>query len=123
MDPLSLPEYDWSKEPRNYLSRWQLLQAISHDFWAKWSLEYLHELQLRQKWQHGTEPIAENDIVLMKENNTPPLHWPLARVTHVHPGSDNVSRVVTIQRSDGRELQRPVVKLCRLPLDSSSSGQ
>nr|XP_018912633.1 PREDICTED: uncharacterized protein LOC109040947 [Bemisia tabaci] len=119
---LSLPEYDWSREPRNHLSRWQLLQAMSQDYWAKWSLEYLHELQLRQKWQQGTNPIAENDVVLLKENNTLPLHWPLARVTKVHPGTDQITRVVTVQRADGHTFQRPVVKVCRLPLDQSASN-
>ena len=33
-----------------------------------------------------------------------------------HPGADGVIRVVTLKTADG-ELQRPIVKLCLLPID------
>jgi len=34
----------------------------------------------------------------------------------VHPGKDEVVRVVTLRTSNGTELKRPVVKLCKLPV-------
>ncbi|CAH0384491.1 unnamed protein product [Bemisia tabaci] len=112
-----MPEYDWSKEPKNRLSRWQLLQAITQEFWRRWSLEYLNTLQQRQKWLTDTRPIGVGDVVLIREDGYPPLHWPLGRVTAVHPGADSVVRVVTVQRANGRQFKRAAVKLCRLPVD------
>ncbi|ENN82800.1 hypothetical protein YQE_00832, partial [Dendroctonus ponderosae] len=42
----------------------------------------------------------------------PPLKWKLARVVELHPGSDIVTRVVTIKFSDGSRVKRPIAKLC-----------
>ncbi len=36
--------------------------------------------------------------------------WPIARITHVHPGDDGITRVVDIT-CRGRTYHRPVVKL------------
>ena len=54
----------------------------------------------------------------MKDELTSPSHWPLARVTHVHPGPDQLVRVVTI-RTASAEFDRPVHKLIRLLEDDS----
>jgi hypothetical protein len=55
-------------------------------------------------------------MVLIKEENLPPLKWSLGRVTSTHPGDDDLTRVVTVWTSGG-ELKRPVTKLCLLPID------
>lgn len=52
-------------------------------------------------------PLEINDIVIMKEDNTPPTKWKLARVIKVHPGGDDPR--------GGTEIKRPTVKLCLLP--------
>ncbi|KAJ8969338.1 hypothetical protein NQ314_001807 [Rhamnusium bicolor] len=54
--------------------------------------------------------------VLLKEYNTPPLQWPLARVIRVLPGRDGRVRVVEIKTQSGI-YTRPITKLCVLPLD------
>lgn len=62
------------------------------------------------------EPLRVNDIVIVREDNMAPTKWRIARVTYLHPGKDGHVRVVTLRTSNGTEMRRPVVKLCRLPV-------
>lgn len=79
------------------------------------------QLQIRQKWTSGSTPLAVNDVVIIKEDNLAPTKWKLARIVKVHPGKDGVVRVATVRLANGSELTRPVVKLCRLPMESPCS--
>ncbi|XP_072162003.1 uncharacterized protein [Bemisia tabaci] len=81
---LSLPEYNWTLTPSNRLSQWQAIQKMSQHFWERWSAEYLTTLQARQKWTAETDSLKVGDIVIVKEDNLPPLSWALARVTARH---------------------------------------
>ena len=38
-------------------------------------------------------------VVLIKEDNTPKIKWPLGRVIELHPGRDELVRSVTLKRS------------------------
>ncbi|KAG5894646.1 hypothetical protein JTB14_017360 [Gonioctena quinquepunctata] len=100
--------------PVNRLDRFQLVDRMVQDFWNRWRLEYLSSLQIRKKWNNQHPNIAVGTVVILKTDNAPPLHWPLAVVTAVHPGSDGVVRNVTLKTSKGI-FTRPVVKLCPLP--------
>lgn len=113
---LSLPEYNWEDTPSNRLSKWQHIQKMSQQLWQRWSKEYLSTLQTRQRWTQESPPLRVNDVVVVAEDNMPPLHWSLARVTELHPGADKVPRVATIRVRD-KLLKRPVAKLYRLPTD------
>lgn len=114
-DMVSLPEPDWSSEKLNRLSRWQLLQSFTQQFWRRWNLEYLHTLQKRNKWFKTTENLKVNDIVLIVNENTTSYCWKLARVVSLSPGRDGVVRVATLRTGTGNQLVRPVSKLCPLP--------
>ncbi|KAL1446316.1 hypothetical protein WDU94_012376 [Cyamophila willieti] len=84
-------------------------------FWRKWSMEYLHELQVRAKWHSNTSsPIEPGLVVLLRQANTAPLHWPMGVVSQVFPGKDGISRVALVKTSRG-EFRRAVVNLCPLP--------
>lgn len=75
----------------------------------------IRSLQPRTRWTTADKlSIKIGDLVLVIENNQPPLKWHLGRVTKLHPGSDNIVRDVTIKMSGGRMFQRPI-KLCPLP--------
>ncbi|KAG5870011.1 hypothetical protein JTB14_023053 [Gonioctena quinquepunctata] len=95
--------------PVNRLDRFQLVDRMVQDFWNRWRLEYLSSLQIRKKWNNQHPNIAVGTVVILKTDNAPPLHWPLAVVTAVHPGSDGVVRNVTLKTSKGI-FMRPVVK-------------
>lgn len=98
-----------------HLKRWKLVQCMLQSFWKRWHAEYLPQFQIRNKWTTGTKPIAVGDVVIVKEENTPPAKWNLARVVNTHPGKDAIARVATIQMANRTQLRRPLVKLCRLP--------
>ena len=109
-----LPTVDFTNLKSNSLSRWQLQQQQLQHFWQRWSAEYLHSLQQRHRWQKATPNFQAGDLILLKEDNTPPLQWPTAIVQEVHPGKDGVTRVVTLRTPKG-VFKRPTSKICPLP--------
>lgn len=116
-EPLSsFPEPDLTQIHTNHLSRWQLLSKMRFDFWKRWSNEYLHTLQQRTKWSSHSPNIRENTLVVIRNEQKSPLEWDLGRVLKLHPGDDGVVRVVTLNTAKGT-LQRPVVKVCPLPIN------
>lgn len=117
LEPLnSLPDPDLTTLNISRLNRWQLVQRMQQDFWRRWQNEYLHTLQQRNKWTTDAPPIKEGALVLIKNELVPPLHWRLARVNKTHPGHDGIIRTLTLKTTQG-VLQRPVVKVCPLPLE------
>ncbi|XP_044749746.1 uncharacterized protein LOC123310345 [Coccinella septempunctata] len=95
----------------------KLGEQMKQDFWKKWTSEYLSRLQQRSKWTDKKENMKIGDIVLVKQDNINPNHWPLGRVTQCHPGNDGFVRVATIRCKDGKEIRRPITKICILPVE------
>lgn len=114
----SLADPNLLKIPENRLSHWQQLQQLNQHFWARWSKEYNSELQQRNKWKGQKSSIQVGDLVLVKEDNLPPLKWRLGRVTQLFPGKDNIVRVVSLKTATG-EFKRNATKLCVLPIANS----
>lgn len=116
LEPTStvIPDPDLSHININRLNRWQLIQKLQSDYWKRWSQEYLHSLQERHKWSTSTSNLKENALCLIKNEQSPPLHWVLGRIVKLYPGKDGVVRVADLKTSTGL-LQRPIVKLCPLP--------
>lgn len=115
-EPLTIvPDEDLSDTKVSVVQRWKMLQKMQQDFWKKWSQEYMHTLQQRMKW-HDKQPIVEKgSLVLVVNEQTSPMKWPLGRIVSTHPGSDGICRVVTVRTASG-VYKRPVVKLCPLPV-------
>lgn len=61
------------------LTRWQIIQKQTHEFWNKWSTEYLHRLQQRPKWLAQRANLIVGDLVLIKED-VAPTQWPRGKV-------------------------------------------
>ncbi|XP_031349442.1 uncharacterized protein LOC116175453 [Photinus pyralis] len=101
----------------NTLSRWQLVDQIKQHYWRRWQREYLHHLQQRTKWKCSKADIVIGDMVLIKEENLPPLQWSYGRVLDIHRGSDEKVRVVII-KTKGGVMKRPITKICVLPIDN-----
>ncbi|XP_076382768.1 uncharacterized protein LOC143260628 [Megalopta genalis] len=113
----ALPHVHLLDTPRNRLNRFQLLQQMVQHFWKRWHEEYLHGLQQRRKWRQGCAVVPKvGDMVLIKEDNLPPLKWALGRVVELHPGQDGICRVSTIRTTRGM-LKRPASKICVLPIE------
>ena len=113
---MSYPDESLEEVPSNRLSKWEHVEQMRQHFWRRWQAEYLHQLQQRSKWSTNTEALKIGQIVLIKDENTPPLSWPMGRIIELHPGKDNIVRVVTVQTYNG-QYRRAITKICLLPID------
>ncbi|BES97016.1 Retrotransposon protein [Nesidiocoris tenuis] len=111
----ALPEPDLQIIPQGRLNQWQQIRERVQHFWGRWKTEYLNSLQTRPKWDRQVPNIRVNDLVLLRDVDSSPTHWPLGRVIEVHPGQDGVVRVVTLRMARG-VFKRPAVKLIPLHL-------
>ncbi|XP_071053675.1 uncharacterized protein [Onthophagus taurus] len=120
LEPLNslISEPDYTKVPLNRLDRWKLLQRMLQDFWKRWTMEYLSTLQARSKWTSPTPIPTVGDLVIVKNEQLPPLKWEMGRITQLHPGDDGVIRVVTIRTKNGL-FTRPTIKICPLPANET----
>ena len=66
-----------------------------------------------EKWRTENVQPAVNDIVIIKEDNTPPICWQLARIIQTFDGNDNIVRVVQVKTQTGVYI-RPVSRLVLL---------
>ncbi|XP_037904704.1 uncharacterized protein LOC119647693 [Hermetia illucens] len=98
----------------NVTKKWQLVQRLKRQFWQRWSLENLTQLQQRAKWFSENWKINVDDLVLIKCENQPTGRWPLERIVVVHPGRDGQTRVVTL-KTENNIFKRPISKICPLP--------
>jgi len=106
----AIPHPDVTDIKTNRLSRWQFAQQILQHFWKRWRVEYLSTLQQRFKWKNKCDNIRVGDLVIIHEENIPPMKWKLARVVEVHSGADGAVRVVSLKTASG-SYKRPIVKL------------
>jgi len=109
----AVPEPDHTAVKSNRLSKWQQTQQLFQHFWKRWSNEYLSSLQQRFKWKAKRQNLQEGELVIIKDEQLPPMKWKLGRITAVHPGNDSCVRVVTVKTLNG-EMKRPIAKLCPL---------
>ncbi|KAK9721101.1 methyltransferase (DUF5641) [Popillia japonica] len=115
---MAVPTIDVDDIPANRLKLHQRMQTIVGHFWRRWSTEYLATLQQRTKWKvNSSNPIRKDDLVLLKEDHTPPSQWKLGRIQELHPGDDAVVRVVTVKTPAGT-FRRSVTRVCVLPVET-----
>ncbi|GFR12274.1 integrase catalytic domain-containing protein [Trichonephila clavata] len=96
----SLPDPDFKEVPMNWLRRWELVQRMTQTFWSRWTSDYLNRLQSRPKWYKGNQKFKENVVLIKGEDNSKLLNWNLAKIVEVHPGTDDINRVVTLKTAD-----------------------
>ncbi|XP_044578944.1 uncharacterized protein LOC123261416 [Cotesia glomerata] len=115
----SFPQVDFTDTQVNRLSAWQHAQQLKQHFWKRWHKEYLHQLIKFSGTQRQSTSLKIGDLVLISDENLPPLKWAAGRIIAVHPGKDNVVRVVTLKTKTG-QYDRCVKKLCLLPIDEGN---
>ncbi|KAJ8875846.1 hypothetical protein PR048_023748 [Dryococelus australis] len=87
----------------------RLIATYLRGKWPKWlrgakgkSIELTKpSLQQRAKWRVQGPNAKLDSLVLLKEDNVPPLCWKLARVKQLHPGKDGLVWAVTLQTAPG----------------------
>ena len=103
----------------NRLSRYLHLQQIYQQFWDRWYREYLTNLQNRSKWKKNSQnSLKIGSLVVLIKDNMAPLRWPMGRVIEMHPGNDNIVRVVCVQLPNKNIVKRAVSKICILPIET-----
>ncbi|XP_057671148.1 uncharacterized protein LOC130902885 [Diorhabda carinulata] len=113
----AIPQSNVQQIPVNRLSTYHALQQMYHHYWRRWSSEYVSTLQQRVKWKTASKELLNiGALALLKDKNSPPLYWALARIVKLHPGSDGITRVVTLRAKNGI-LRRAVSEICVLPID------
>ncbi|XP_026482644.1 uncharacterized protein LOC113390406 [Ctenocephalides felis] len=95
-------------------TRKQLIDKIIQSYWKRWHFEYLSDLQSRQKWNTPSLPAKKGMLVLIKNENLPPLQWSMGVIEDVFPGKDGEVRTALV-RTRATLLKRPVVKLYTFP--------
>ena len=111
----ALPE-PFQEDNRTKNRRFKSINIV-RQFWKKWSVDYLTTLQHRPKWHNNKQQCTVNDIVIIKEDSTPPMLWPLARITKIFDGNDKIVRVVQVRTQKGLYI-RPVSRL--VPLEKEN---
>ncbi|KAK6017410.1 hypothetical protein OSTOST_17071 [Ostertagia ostertagi] len=97
-----------------------LVTALDH-FWKLWREDYLQSLAQRQqklaKNSNGSrlQP-AVGDLVIVKTEDTPRAHWPLAVVTRLHVSKDSSIRSVQIRTAKNTLVDRSVNHLVPLEI-------
>lgn len=110
----AIPEPSLENLKLSTLSKYQEMQKMRDAFWIRWSSDYLQELQRRPRHNRQHKELKIGDMVILREDNVPPLQWRLGRVVQTHTGSDGVTRVVSV-RTSGGIFKRTTAKLSLLP--------
>jgi hypothetical protein len=117
---MAIIEPNFSNTNIHTVRRWQLLQLLTQHFWNRWSVEYLTSLQRRTTGTDEPTVFRVGMIVLLKDENLPPIQWNLGRVINLQPGADGRTRVVLIKTQSGT-YKRSVKKICVLPIPVDES--
>lgn len=111
----AVPEPNIVDEKVPAAQRWRLVQQMTQHFWRRWSREYLHQLQERNKWQTAYKNIMVGDVIVLHDETKHCTQWRMGRVVDAHPGADGLVRVVSVKTSSGI-VKRSVTKVSRLPV-------
>ena len=111
----NLPLGDFDENDLASRKKWRKVQAAIEIYWRRFIKEYIPSLNIRKRWsrEDPSANIKTGDLVLMVDDNASRGNWPLARVTKLYPGRDNVVRTVSLKTTKGF-LIRPVRRLCLL---------
>ena len=107
-----------------YISkRWRRVQYLTEIFWSRWRKEYLLSLNERQKWNTPRRNVKVGDVVIIKDDSSPRMNWPLAIVNRAQPEEDGLVRKVEVTVGTNKldkqgkrisslsVLERPIQKL------------
>lgn len=99
--------------PLHRLTRYQRVEQLRQHFWSRWAKEYISEMQTRNKWTANTSNLEPDTLVVIKDDNLPPLKWQMGRIENTIPGKDGTVRVVNVRTASG-VIKRCATKICPL---------
>lgn len=105
-----LPELDVI-ESKSLDKKWLHRQKLKQNFRKRFRSEYLGMLSSRaNKCKDTSNHLKIGDVVLIGNDNTKRLDWPLAKIEDLIPGRDGRVRVVRLKSANG-ELIRPIQRV------------
>uniref|UniRef100_A0A336KES2 CSON007524 protein n=1 Tax=Culicoides sonorensis TaxID=179676 RepID=A0A336KES2_CULSO len=117
--PASLPEHPSlallkAQSPMS-VSQAQRMACANLQVWQRFYKEYLSSLIPRTKWLTKSNQLHIGSVVLVMEDNIPPLKWLLGRIVELQKSSDGLVRVVKIKCPKGI-ITRGINCVAPLPL-------
>ena len=102
----------FEEDPKNFPTRFHLVQAITNQFWRVWIKLFFPSLLIRQKWHTEVRNLEVGDVCLLQDLNALRGEWRLAIVSHVYPDEHGKVRNVELrvsQKQDGSLNYKPGV--------------
>ena len=96
---------------------WEKTREILDKFWEKWKQTYLLELGKKSRWFTSSEGPKINQIVLLKDDNSPRESWRMARVTKILNSDPNHVRRVSLKDGNGTVFDRHITGVVPLEFD------
>ncbi len=90
-----------------------MLHAHCRSLSARWSSDYIIQLNRISKFKQPQRSLQVGDIVIIKDSDLFIRSWPLGKVTQTHPGADGLVRVATVKTQKG-VYRRAIHKLVPL---------
>ena len=126
----------FNDDPKHARDRFQLVQAITNQFWKNWIKLYFPSLLLRHKWHTSRRNLKVEDICLLQDESLFRSEWRMAKVMEVYPDKTGTVRNVLVQvkpiqdgsskykSSQGYQVKRHVSKLLLLvPAEDQESNE
>ena len=85
---------------------------MANHFWSGFVSEYLPRLTSSSNLNLETQPVEENEVVILADDNKSRGSWPLGRIIIDFPGAE--VRFGTAVEKQNWGLLMPVSKLCLL---------
>uniref|UniRef100_A0A914ELN7 Integrase catalytic domain-containing protein n=1 Tax=Acrobeloides nanus TaxID=290746 RepID=A0A914ELN7_9BILA len=122
-DPEFIPKLD---SVEKIIHEFKKTSKITDEFYYVWEKDYLSALRERAIHQHDQPkslarftPLV-NEIVLLKDENQPKIHWNLGRVMELVKSADGEVRVARVKTSIGHVLTRPINLLYPLEITNKA---
>ncbi|KAK3751657.1 hypothetical protein QZH41_005866 [Actinostola sp. cb2023] len=86
----------WQPHNSNIRTRYHLVQAVTEDFWKRWTELYAPTLIVRRKWHTSTYNLRPGDVVIVANKNVFRGEYRLGLVEEVFPSGDGKVRRVSV---------------------------
>ncbi|XP_055522966.1 uncharacterized protein LOC129717145 [Wyeomyia smithii] len=115
---LAIPDPDYTDVPTNRLQHYQQLQQLVQHHWKRLKREYISQLHNQNQRFLRATPLKVGQMVVLKEDGSAAIEWPLARIIEIYPGPDGVVRVVKVRTPTGAVYKRQAARVCLLPFEN-----
>ncbi|UYV62942.1 hypothetical protein LAZ67_2002562 [Cordylochernes scorpioides] len=105
----------------SFTRKYKILSKLNEELKQRFRKEYLGVLMQRAE-NKRERCIKEGDLVLIGQDNTKRILWPVGKIIKLYLGKDGVNRVARVKTSTGEWL-RPVQRLFPLEISSEETPE